>query len=93
MENGGEYLVAVYVAYSVISVGLTVWIARTFFKNGAVFLDEQVTTWMVACGLLIVAGTSLSAGLVKLPAYTGARRSFNAEGTAKRTAKNAEDSS
>jgi hypothetical protein len=41
MENTpGGYLIAVYAAYSVISVGLTVWIARTLFKNGAVFLEE-----------------------------------------------------
>jgi hypothetical protein len=36
----GEYLVPVYGVYSVISVSLTVWIARTLFKNGAVFLEE-----------------------------------------------------
>ena len=35
---------------------------------GVVFLDEQVTPWIVACGLLIVAGTALSAGLLTLPA-------------------------
>jgi hypothetical protein len=41
MENtAGDYLVLVYGAYSVASVGLTVWIARTLFKNGAVFLEE-----------------------------------------------------
>src|SRR6185312_2332176 len=36
----GQYLIPVYLAYAVISVGLTVWIARTLFKNGAVFLEE-----------------------------------------------------
>lgn len=36
----GQYLIPVYGAYAVISVGLTVWIARTLFKNGAVFLEE-----------------------------------------------------
>ena len=34
------HLITVYGAYAVISVGLTVWIARTLFKNGAVFLEE-----------------------------------------------------
>jgi hypothetical protein len=34
------YLVPVYVAYAVIAVGLTVWLARTLFKNGAVFLND-----------------------------------------------------
>ena len=33
-------LVPVYATYAVIAVGLTVWIARTLFKNGAVFLEE-----------------------------------------------------
>src|SRR5262249_34396871 len=36
----GQYLIPVYGAYAVISVSLTVWIARTLFKNGAVFLEE-----------------------------------------------------
>ena len=34
---------------------------------GAVFLGEAVTPWMVLCGLVIVAGTALSTGLLKLP--------------------------
>jgi hypothetical protein len=41
MDNASSsYLIAVYAAYATISVGLTVWIARTLFKNGAVFLEE-----------------------------------------------------
>src|SRR5262249_22193212 len=43
MENTGEYLVLVYGAYAVTSVALTIWIARTLFKNGAVFLEEVFT--------------------------------------------------
>ncbi len=39
-DTNGQYLIAVYGAYAVISVTLTVWIARTLFKNGAVFLEE-----------------------------------------------------
>jgi drug/metabolite transporter (DMT)-like permease len=35
---------------------------------GAMFLSEAVTAWMVACGLVIVCGTALSTGLLKLPA-------------------------
>lgn len=35
---------------------------------GALFLAEGVTPWMVACGLVIVCGTALSTGLLKLPA-------------------------
>lgn len=39
-SSGGQYLVLVYCAYAAASVGLTVWIARTLFKHGAVFLEE-----------------------------------------------------
>jgi hypothetical protein len=39
MDNT-SYLVAVYAAYAAASVGLTVWISRTLFRNGAVFLEE-----------------------------------------------------
>ena len=35
-----QYLVPVYVAYAVVSVGLIVWLARTLFASGAVFLEE-----------------------------------------------------
>ena len=35
-----SYLIPVYAAYATTSIGLTVWLARTLFKNGAVFLEE-----------------------------------------------------
>jgi drug/metabolite transporter (DMT)-like permease len=35
---------------------------------GALFLREQVTPWMLVCGLVIVCGTALSTGLLKVPA-------------------------
>jgi hypothetical protein len=35
-----SYLVPVYITYAVVAIGLTIWIARTLFKNGAVFLEE-----------------------------------------------------
>jgi drug/metabolite transporter (DMT)-like permease len=35
---------------------------------GLLFLGESVTPWMLACGLVIVCGTALSTGLVKLRA-------------------------
>lgn len=38
--NDTSYLVPVYAAYAVITVTLTVWLARTLFKNGAVFLED-----------------------------------------------------
>jgi hypothetical protein len=40
MESTSSYLIAVYAVYAASSVGLTVWIARTLFKHGAVFLEE-----------------------------------------------------
>lgn len=33
-------LVPVYLAYAVITLTLTIWLARTLFKNGAVFLED-----------------------------------------------------
>ncbi len=35
-----SYPLMVYAAYGVASLVLTMWIARTLFKNGAVFLEE-----------------------------------------------------
>ena len=35
-----QFLVHVYIAYATVSIGLTVWLARVLFRNGAVFLDE-----------------------------------------------------
>jgi hypothetical protein len=34
------YLVPVYAAYAVVTIALTVFLARTLFKNGAVFLED-----------------------------------------------------
>ena len=36
----GPYLVPVYVVYAVVSIGLTIWLARTLAKNGEVFLRD-----------------------------------------------------
>lgn len=43
---------------------------------GAVFLQEQITPWMVGCGLVVVCGTLLSTGLVvpRLPLRATAKR-------------------
>ena len=32
---------------------------------GRIFLDEAITPWMIGCGLVIMAGTALSTGLVR----------------------------
>jgi hypothetical protein len=37
---GSSQLVSVYAVYAVVSVGLTIWLARTLFRNGAVFLRQ-----------------------------------------------------
>lgn len=34
---------------------------------GALFLSEAVTSWMILCGAVIVLGTALSTGLLRLP--------------------------
>ena len=35
-----EYLIPVYLTYAGASIGLTIWLARTLYANGQVFLDE-----------------------------------------------------
>ena len=35
---------------------------------GAVFLNEVITPWMVLCGFIVVCGTALSSGLLKIKA-------------------------
>ncbi len=35
-----SYVIGVYAIYSVVAVGLTAWLARTLFHNGAVFLTD-----------------------------------------------------
>src|SRR5215216_4947116 len=40
MSPTAEYLVPVYLTYGVIAVLLTLWLARTLFRNGAVFLND-----------------------------------------------------
>jgi drug/metabolite transporter (DMT)-like permease len=36
---------------------------------GALFLREPVTAWMLTCGAVIVLGTALATGLLRLPAW------------------------
>jgi hypothetical protein len=40
LENVPNHLVPVYAAYAAASIGLTIWLARTLFKNGEVFLED-----------------------------------------------------
>ena len=39
-ETGNAYAIGVYVLYAAVAVGLTAWLARTLFRNGAVFLHD-----------------------------------------------------
>lgn len=40
MAPDSSNLTLVYAVYAVVSLALTIWLARTLFKNGAVFLRE-----------------------------------------------------
>lgn len=40
MERTSTYLVLIYVVYGAVSIGLTMWLARTLYANGAVFLED-----------------------------------------------------
>jgi drug/metabolite transporter (DMT)-like permease len=48
---------------------MTVTYLIPLFANliGVVFLDELITTGVIVCALMILSGTALAAGLVKLP--------------------------
>ena len=48
---------------------MTVTYLIPLFANviGIVFLDEVITTWVILCAVMILTGTALAAGLVKLP--------------------------
>jgi drug/metabolite transporter (DMT)-like permease len=41
---------------------------------GALFLDENITLWMVVCGCVIVCGTALSSGLLKIKALENSKK-------------------
>ena len=38
--HGNAYSIGVYATYAVVAVGLTAWLARTLFRNGAAFLYD-----------------------------------------------------
>ena len=40
MTDTAHPLIAVYLVYAAASIGLTIWLARTLFRNGEVFLEE-----------------------------------------------------
>ncbi|HAI84237.1 MAG TPA: hypothetical protein DCL43_11260 [Chitinophagaceae bacterium] len=38
--NSVQLTIAAYVVYLVLSIGITIWVAKTLFKNGKVFLHD-----------------------------------------------------
>lgn len=52
---------------------------------GVLFLGESVTAWMLACAAVIVCGTALSTGLLKLPARNPAPDAKDAEVAQRKT--------
>ena len=50
------------------ALAVTVLVPVFAICYGVLFLGEQVTPWMVLCGGVIICGTALSTGLLKLPA-------------------------
>jgi hypothetical protein len=40
MNTGDQYVIAVYLTYMGVAVGLTMWLARTLSANGAIFLED-----------------------------------------------------
>lgn len=38
--RGDQYVIGVYAAYALVAIALTAWLARTLFRNGAVFLRD-----------------------------------------------------
>lgn len=54
-----EYAIPVYAAYGLASIGLTIWLARTLFQSGQVFLDDVFVDnpkMSVAVNRLLVVG-------------------------------------
>jgi uncharacterized PurR-regulated membrane protein YhhQ (DUF165 family) len=56
--DADNYLVPVYLVYAVIAVGITVWLAQTLYRNGAVFLEEVFESKEIATAVnrLLVTG-------------------------------------
>jgi hypothetical protein len=71
------YVVGAYVAYLTISIGLTIWVARTLMKNGRIFLIdtflENVALADSVNHLLVVGFYLINAGYVTLALKYGAK--------------------
>jgi hypothetical protein len=67
---------AMYLAYLVITVGLTIWVARTLFRNGQIFLRDALADEELARSinhLLVVGFYLLNLGYVLLTMSTSSR--------------------
>jgi hypothetical protein len=82
MASNGNVIV-VYTLYVMVAVGLTIWLARTLFRNGTVFLEDvfegqpglaQAVNHLLVVGFYML---SLGYGLYILKA-TGGMNSFEA---------------
>jgi TRAP-type C4-dicarboxylate transport system permease large subunit len=77
------YVVGAYAAYLTISIGVTVWVARTLMKNGRVFLiDTFLENEALADSvnqLLVVGFYLINAGYVTLALKYGTRPNDLAE--------------
>src|SRR4051812_13448183 len=71
------YVLGAYIAYLTISIGLTVWVARTLMKNGQVFLvdtfGENVALADSVNHLLVVGFYLINTGYVTLALKYGTR--------------------
>ena len=82
-----NYLLPVYVVYLAVSVSLVVWLARTLFQNGAVFLEDVFTDPRMAAAvnkLLVIGFYMLNLGyaalLLKADGATGSVQAFEVLG-------------
>ena len=74
--HGNNIIVVTYVVYLLISVALTIWVARTLHKRGAIFLVDafQGNSELAASvnHLLVVGFDLINIGYVSLALKTGA---------------------
>jgi len=74
--NGNNIIVITYVVYLLISVALTIWVARTLYKRGGVFLVDAFHGNAEIAGsvnhLLVVGFYLINIGYVSLALKTGA---------------------
>ena len=74
--HGNNLIVVTYAVYLLISVALTIWVARTLYKRGAIFLVDAFHGKSELADsvnhLLVVGSYLINIGLVSLALKTGA---------------------